>query len=379
MKNKVIYYLIPAVVIILGIVISVSSYGSENTKQAAPKSMVLPFPVVKVVQQEAVSFQKYPATIEGEVNSEVRPKVTGYIQSVLVDEGDIVKQGQILFKLETQSLSQDAAAAKANVNTAQLAVTKLVPLVQKNIISSIQLETAKAQLEQAKSVYNSIIATINYANVKSPVNGVVGSINYREGALVSSQNTLPLTNVSSIKNVYAYFSMNEKDFLGFIANAEGNTIEEKIKALPKVNLELANGKIYEQEGTVETITGDINKQTGTVTFRAKFSNEVGFLRNGSSGTIGIPKTYKNSLVIPAESTFEKQGKKFVYTVENDELVATPIEITDTTGKLYIVESGLKEGVVILAKGVGKVGPGTKIAPVLTPLDSITNSFQTVFK
>lgn len=379
MKNKIIYYLIPGVIIILGIVISISSYGSENTKQAAPKSMVLPFPVVKVVQQNTTSFQKFPASIEGEINSEVRPKVTGYIQDVLVDEGDIVKQGQLLFKLETQSLSQDAAAAKANVNTAQLAVNKLIPLVEKNIISNIQLETAKAQLEQAKSTYNSVIATINYANVKSPVNGVVGSINYRKGALVSASNSLPLTSVSSIKNVYAYFSMNEKAFIEFIQNAEGKTIEEKIKALPKVQLELANGKVYEQDGIIETITGDINQQTGSVTFRAKFSNEAGLLRNGSSGTISVPKIYKNALVIPAESTFENQGKKFVYTVQGDSLVNSAITISDTSDKLYIIESGLQEGTIILAKGVGKVKPGMKIAPILTPLDSITNSFQTVFK
>ncbi|SFS34874.1 efflux RND transporter periplasmic adaptor subunit [Lutibacter maritimus] len=379
MKNKIIYYLIPGVIIILGIVISISSYGSENTKQAAPKSMVLPFPVVKVVQQNTTSFQKFPASIEGEINSEVRPKVTGYIQDVLVDEGDIVKQGQLLFKLETQSLSQDAAAAKANVNTAQLAVNKLIPLVEKNIISNIQLETAKAQLEQAKSAYNSVIATINYANVKSPVNGVVGSINYRKGALVSASNSLPLTSVSSIENVYAYFSMNEKAFIEFIQNAEGKTIEEKIKALPKVQLELANGKVYEQDGIIETITGDINQQTGSVTFRAKFNNEAGLLRNGSSGTISVPKIYKNALVIPAESTFENQGKKFVYTVQGDSLVNTSISVLDSSDKLYIIESGLQEGTIILAKGVGKVKPGMKIAPILTPLDSITNSFQTVFK
>lgn len=379
MKNKIIYYLIPGVIIIFGIVIGMSSYGNENTEQMPPKSMVLPFPVVKVMQQTTTSFQKFPATIEGEVNSEVRPKVTGYIQDVLVDEGQIVKQGQLLFKLETQSLSQDAAAAKANVNTAQLAVNKLIPLVKKNIISNIQLETAKAQLEQAKSAYNSVIATINYANVKSPVNGVVGSINYRKGALVSASNSLPLTNVSSIKNVYAYFSMNEKAFIEFIENAEGTTIEQKIKALPKVQLQLANGKVYEQEGTIETITGDINQQTGSVTFRAKFNNDAGLLRNGSSGTISVPKIYKNALVVPSESTFENQGKKFVYTVQGDSLVNSAITISDTSDKLYIIESGLQEGTIILAKGVGKVRPGMKIAPVLTPLDSITNSFQTVFK
>ena len=379
MKNKKIYYLIPVAILVLGIIISISSCGGKSEAPVAQKMPAMPFPVVKVAPQTTTSYKKYPANIEGEVNSEVRPKVTGYIQDVLVDEGEIVKQGQLLFRLETQSLSQDAAAAKANVNTAQLAVDKLVPLVQKNIISNIQLETAKAQLEQAKSAYNSVIATINYANVKSPVNGVVGSINYRKGSLVSAVNALPLTNVSSIKNIFAYFSMNEKEFIEFIQNAEGKTVEEKIKAFPKVKLELANGKVYDQDGVIETITGDINQQTGSVTFRAKFNNEAGILRNGSSGSISVPKTYTNKIVIPAESTFENQGKTFVYKVQGDSLVNTAVSILDTSGKIYILENGLQEGTVILAKGVGKVRPGMKISPVLTPLDSIINSFQTVFK
>lgn len=354
-----------------------TSCGKQQQNQQ--QTPALPFPVVKVAEKSITNYQSYPVTIEGEVNSEIRPKVSGYVKNVLVKEGQKVKQGQLLFKLETQSLSQDAEAAKAAVNTAQVEVNKLKPLVEKNIISPVQLETAKASLAQAKSAYNSIVANINYANIKSPVNGFVGSINYRKGALVSAQSAMPLTKVASIKNVYAYFSMNEKEFLNFIDSAEGETMDEKIKKLPPVKLLLANGKEYEQTGVIETIAGDINQQTGTISFRAKFDNKAGLLRNGSSGTILIPEVHNGALVIPSESTFERQGKVYVYTVNNDSLAEKTIEVEAQVGKLYVVKSGLTKEQTILAKGLNKVRSGAKIKPVPTPLDSIVNSFDTVFK
>lgn len=364
---------------ILSIVALFFTSCGKQQQQNQQQTPALPFPVVKVAEKSITNYQSYPVTIEGEVNSEIRPKVSGYVKNVLVKEGQKVKQGQLLFKLETQSLSQDAEAAKAAVNTAQVEVNKLKPLVEKNIISPVQLETAKASLAQAKSTYNSIVANINYANIKSPVNGFVGSINYRKGALVSAQSTMPLTKVASIKNVYAYFSMNEKEFLDFIASAEGETMDEKIKKLPPVKLLLANGKEYEQTGVIETIAGDINQQTGTISFRAKFDNKAGLLRNGSSGTILIPEVHNSTLVIPSESTFERQGKVYVYTVNNDSLAEKTIEVEAQVGKLYVVKSGLEKEETILAKGLNKVRSGVKIKPVPTPLDSIVNSFDTVFK
>src|SRR5690554_6878719 len=181
-----------------------------------------------------------------------------------------VCSSDLLFTLETQSLSQDAAAAKANVNAAQVEVNKLKPLVEKNIISNVQLETAKAKLLQAQSGYNSIAATIGYATIKSPVDGYVGAIPFREGSLVSPTSPTPLTTVADVDKIYAFFSMNEKDFLDFIQNSEGKTLQDKIKNLPKVRLILANGNLYDQEGIIETINPQVNAATGTVSFRAVF-------------------------------------------------------------------------------------------------------------
>lgn len=353
-----------------------SSCGNSDKKEVTQR--VMPFPTVKVIQTSAESFTSYPASVEGLVNSQVRAKIPGYILDVLVDEGRQVKKGQLLFRLETQSLTQDAGAAKARINVAQVEVDKLAPLVEKEIISKVQLETAKANLEQAKSAYQSVAANIDYANIKSPVDGVVGSIPYRKGNLVSPSDPLPLTTVSSIEKVYVYFAMNEKDVIGFLKSLDGSSLDEKAKNIPPVQLVLADGSSYEETGKIESITGGVNPSTGTVNFRATFNNPKGYLRNGSSATIKLPKKYSNVLAIPSMSTFEQQGKKLVYLVNGDSLVLKSItEIAEVNG-LSIIE-GLAEGDQILAKGLGKARSGMKIIPQPTSIDSITNSFQTVFK
>ncbi len=351
--------------------------GSKQDAQA--QNGPIPLPVFTVSTRTMTGYNAYPATIEGVVNSEVRAKVSGYITGVLAHEGESVKKGQLLFKLETQSLNEEAAAGKANVNAAQVEVDKLKPLVEKKIISNVQLETALARLAQAKSSYNSVTANISYADIRSPVDGVVGSINFRKGALISPQDQLPLTRVSSIGTVYAYFTMNEKDFLGFVTSTTGNNMEERISNLPKVKLILANNAVYEKEGTVETISGDIDTQTGTVTFRARFDNTGGLLRNGSSGTIKVPQVFTDAIVVPTLSTFEQQGKTFVYKVQADSLVSAAISILSEVDNLYIVSDGVTPGMTILAKGANKVQPGSRIIPQQVSVDSLLSSFDTVFK
>ncbi len=245
----------------------VSCGKNEQAPQQQQAQQALPFAVTTLSETNATAFVKYPTTIEGTINSDVRAKVSGYIQKVLVDEGQKVRKGQPLFKLETQSLSQDADAAKASVDVAQVEVNKLKPLVDKGIISAVQLETAKAQLLQAKSNYNAVMANIGYATVVSPVDGYVGAIPYREGSLVSASSAKPLTTVASIDEVFAYFSMNEVDYLNFLEKTEGKTRQDKLNNFPKVNLTMANGQAYNQEGEIKTVTGQIDPTTGTVSFR----------------------------------------------------------------------------------------------------------------
>jgi len=378
--KKTIHY----IAVLFGVLILSSCGDDQKGKnaqaagQGAPAAK--PYPVIEIPTKTLTAFNSYPVNIEGIVNSEVRAKVSGYITDVLVDEGQKVSKGQTLFKLETQSLNQDAQAAKANVNAAQVEVDKLKPLVEKEIISSVQLETAKAKLAQAQSNYQSVLANIGYANIKSPVNGYVGSVNLREGALVSPSSMEPLTTVTDISKVYAYFSMNETDYLDFIQNKDGKTLQERIEAMPKVKLELANGSIYEQEGKIETINSQVNQNTGSISFRAVFDNPSRMLTNGNSGRVLIPETYENVVVVPQTSTFERQGSVLVMKLgKGDTVISSKIITKAKVNNLYVVESGIEKGETIVAKGVNKIRPNTKIQPQSTPFDSIAKPTEKIFQ
>lgn len=373
MKN-----IIKLVLVSIGLVALVSC-GNEKDPNAGQAPQAMPYPVYEVPVKTVTGYTSYPASIEGIVNSEVRAKVSGYITKVLVDEGEKVKAGQILFRLETQSLSQDAAAASANVNAAQVEVDKLKPLVEKNIISSVQLETAKAKLQQAKSGYNGIMANIGYANIKSPVDGYVGSIRKREGALVSGADPEPLTTVADISKVYAYFSMNETNYLDFIQATEGETIQDKINNIPSVRLKLANGSLYDQEGKIETINSVINPNTGTISFRAIFDNPSRLLTSGNSARLEVPKTYKDALVISQESTFEQQGSTLVFKLQNnDSVVSTAVKVIGEVDNLYVIESGVEKGDSVVAKGAGKLRSGTRISPQPVAFDSVAKPLTKIF-
>jgi membrane fusion protein (multidrug efflux system) len=298
----------------------------------------------------------------------------------LVDEGEKVSKGQPLFRLETASLSEDAQAAKANVEAAQVGVDQLKPLVKQNIISNIQLETAKAKLAQAQANYKSITANIGYANIASPIDGFVGSIPYRKGSLVSPTSPLPLTTVSNTNEVYLYFSMNEADYLDFLQTTPGKTLAEKMKHFPSVQLQLANGTMYGHEGKIQTVTAQVDPSTGTVSFRAIFPNPEHLIANGSSGTIFIPKIYKNAILVPEEATYEQQGKTYVYQVLKDNTV-TPkiITVAGKVNNILIASNGIQAGDKIVAQGTGKLKDKDNIIPVPTSFDSVANNLKPVFQ
>lgn len=337
-------------------------------------------PVIEVEKQDLLSNNYYPVSIEGTQNISIRAKVDGYIKEVFVDEGDWVKKGSLLFRIETRLLKQNAKAAKAAVDLARLEIKKLKPLVENNIVSEVQLETAEARFEQALSNYNSIIENIKYSDIKSPVDGIVGTIKYRKGTLVSPSMQDALTQVSNINNIYGFFSINEKEFITFMDKTPGNTSIEKINNFPDVELILADGSKYKYSGRLQTISGQVDKSTGAITFRASFPNPEKILRDGNSGKIGIPKNYSNKVVIPHQCTFEIQGKYHVYVLTpSNNIMAQVIEVEDKIGRYLVVNKGLEEGQKILAKGLNKVQSGMAIQPQITTSEEIIKSFETKFK
>ena len=368
------YFVLP----VLFLALLSSCNDKSNQQQRMPQAR--PYPVITIPSETITGYDTYPTKLEGIINSEVRAKTSGYITEVLVDEGQPVKRGQIMFRLETESLNQEAAAARANVNAAQVEVDKLKPLVEKNIISAVQLETAKARLEQAKSVYGSIEANIGYSTIKSPVDGYVGAINFREGSLVSPSSPQPLTTVADVSQVYAFFALNEKEYLDFIKNREGKTLQDKIKNLPKVKLLLANGMEYPIEGVIETVNSQVNASTGSVSFRAIFDNPNHILSSGYSGKIKIPTVHEDATLVPVTSTYERQGIVYVYQVQGDTLaISRTIDVKDRVENIYIVNEGIKVGDKIVAQGVSKLRNTTPFFALEVAFDSIARGLKPVFK
>ncbi|MDI5898669.1 efflux RND transporter periplasmic adaptor subunit [Flavobacterium yafengii] len=358
---------------ISAILLSISLLScKKETTQAAPP--VMPYKVVEIGTSNTTLLAEYPATLEGITDIDIRAKVDGYIEKIYVQEGQEVKKGQLLFKLETQTATQEAGAAKAKVAAAQVEVNRLIPLVERKIISDVQLETAKANLASAKSTYQSIVARINYATIKSPVNGIVGTLPLRLGSYVSSQTVEPLTRISDVSTIYAYFSVNEKEQLDIMMNAQGKSFQEKINKMEAVNLVLSNGMQYEQKGKIETFSGQANAQTGSFNVRASFPNGNKLLRSGGSGTIQIPTDLEDVIIIPQNASLELQDKRVALVVDKDNKVkAVPIEVRAIPGgKFFVVDSGLNINDKILIEGVGIVTERTLIKPEVVDFKTIIN-------
>lgn len=341
------------------------SCQSSKSNQTQEEKAAEDYQVKTVDYHGVTTNQSYYARIEGQTNVDILPKITGYIQKIYVDEGQYVKKGQALFRIETQTLAQDADAAKSAVDAAQLEVDRLIPLVDKKVVSEVQLETAKANLQQAKSNYNSIVANIGYSNINSPVNGVIGSLPYKEGSLVSSSSTTPLTQVSDISQIYVYFYMNEKEYLDFNTKHTGSNLNEKIAQLDSVSLTLSNDSVYAYKGKVEIVNGVIDENTGNIEWRAIFPNPDLLLRSGGSGKVLLPTQINDVFVIPQQAVTEMQDKKLVYVVNDDQTVSTRVvEVQDDyKDQYYLVKSGLKSGETVVYESVLKLSNGTKINPV----------------
>ena len=333
---------------------------------------------VETVQATTADLKtSYPATIKGMQDIEIRPKVSGYLVKLLVDEGSTVRKGQPLFLIDSEQYRAAVKAAqaqvkvcKANIATQKLTVENKRMLFKQNIISNYDLQMAEntltsyeAQLAAAQAQLQSARDNLSWCTVTSPADGVVGSIPYRVGSLVSAQSAEALTTVSNISKMYVYFSMTEKQLLALTREAGG--INAAIKKMPAVSLVLSDGSTYSQSGTISTVSGVIDSSTGSLQMRATFDNAQHVLRSGGTGSILVPTHSNDAIMVPQSATFDVQDKKFVYVVNNDKSVATR-EITvlpQNDGQTYVVASGLRSGERIVVDGVNQLKNGQKINPI----------------
>lgn len=368
------------------ITIAVSLYGCGSDAGAgAPQPPAPALPVITINSLPAVTYQEFSASLEGSKDIEIRPQVDGYLDKIYVDEGAHVRKGQTLFHINDRPYREQLnnaraslAAAKANLANAEINVSKLTPLVQNNVISDVQLKTAKASYDaalasvsQAQAMVQAAEINVGYAFIKAPVDGYIGRIPFKTGSLVGTTTSEALTVISEIKEVYAYFSLSERDFLRFKSEFAGNTIEEKIKAMPPVELLLADGSIYPQKGKVETVSGQFNNTMGSISFRAAFPNANGSLRSGNTGKIRVPHSLTSALVVPQEATFELQDKIFVFIVaDSNKVTSKPISIAGTSGNYYLVDKGIDAGQRIVYSGLDRLRDGAIIQPEPLSMDSL---------
>lgn len=334
---------------------------SCKNKQSASEQLAgsVSYPVTTLAPQLIELQSVFPAVLKGQEDVGIKPRVSGFIEAVYVDEGAQVRKGQALFKINSPSSVKDLEEAQATYHTAKLDVERLRPLAEKNIISSVQIEAYENTLTAAEAALKQAKATLNWVMVTSPVDGVVGTISYRLGSLVD--NSSVLTTVSNTTNVIAYFSMNEKELYEFLEDLEGKTKDEKIKNIPNIKLLLSNGHEYEESGHIATISGIVDQTSGTVNLRASFPNKNGLLLSGTSGKVIIPKQLNEALVVPQRATFSQQDKILAYKVQGDSVIQQAITVASTPdGKSYVILHGLENGDKVVTDDIMSLSNGQKI-------------------
>jgi membrane fusion protein (multidrug efflux system) len=348
----------------------VYSSCAGNQEQTAPEQA----PKADFITIQAASanvIKRYPGTIEGAVNVDIKAQVSGYLEKIYVNEGDYVIKGQPLFKIKSEVFNEQVnnsqaslKSAQASLATAKIEVAKIKSLVEGKVVSPLQLQTAQAQYDaaaaqvaQARAGLGSSIINAAFAVIKAPVSGYIGRIPNRVGNLVTPTDTSPLTSLSEINRVFVYFSMSEADFITYTkdkkSGATGNTVE----------IVMADGKTYPHQGTLEMASGNIDQSTGTISLKAVFANPDKMLRAGGAARVVLTTKINAALQVPMAGVKDIQDKFFVFSLGYSNKVSMkPIEIEARTGGNYIVKAGLKTGEKIAVNSIDALTDGMKVTP-----------------
>lgn len=345
-----------------------------SCKQETPQAPIQEYLIESVKTDNRTLTTLYSATIRGKQDIDIFPQVSGFITKLCVEEGQSVRKGQVLFIIDQVPYQAALQTAKANLESAEVALrtAKLTydskkELHAQNVVSSFDLQTAenawlgaKAQVAQMNALLLAASNNYSYTEVKSPVNGVVGTLPYRVGTLVSPNSPQPLTSVSDNSEMYVYFSMNEKQLLSLTRQYGSKT--KALEEMPNIHLVLNDNSTYSHTGKIETISGLIDKNTGTVSLRAVFPNQEGLLFSGGSGNIVLPEKREGCIVIPQSATYEIQDKRYVYKLVDGKASSSLVKVTPVNGGVeFIVEEGLASGDEIVMEGAGLLREGMPIA------------------
>lgn len=348
---------------------------AENAETAAPRVL----PVTNVLVKDTNLFREYVADIQAIQNVELRARVQGFLERIYVDEGQAVKKGQILFKINDEEYRAELAKANANLESAiaeakavELEVDRLKVMVEKKVISETELSVAeaklkavKARIEQSRWAQSNAELRLSYTSIRSPFHGIIDRIPFKVGSLID-HGTL-LTTVSDISQVFVYFNVSEGEYLEYVKT----TVEESNGRNTLVSLVLADGTLYPFDGSVETMGGEFQASTGSISFRARFPNPNSILKHGATGKIRLSNTVTDAIMIPQKAAFEIQDKNFVFVVDSMNQVRMRHFVPKTRfSHYYIVESGLKSGEKIVFEGIKEIRDGMRIIPKQVRMDSL---------
>ncbi len=363
----------PGIGVLLAPLFVLAACQNTTSKGQKASSALQAYSVLTVSPRSATIFRDYPATIEGIEIVQLRPMVDGYLEKIYVPEGANVRKGQLLFQIKNPIYEQNVITARAaikiaqaDVDAAKMDVEKVRPLVEKDIVSKYELESAQytleskiAALDQANAALRNAQTNVDYTTLRSPITGVMGSIPYKIGDLISGTLSNSLTSLARIDNVYAYFALTEKQLLEFFNRVPGSTLQDKL----------------DQKGKLQTASGFITTGTGTVSFKAQFINPTGIIHSGASAIVRMPRTVDTALLVPQTATYELQNKQFVYLLtDSNRVMNTAIESTATNdGRFLLVRSGLKKGDRILLNGFN-IKDSTRVIPRPVNADSLYANF-----
>jgi len=337
----------------------VSCGGGHGGHEGHPQGR---YPVTTPLLTDTMVQKAYVCQIRSQQHIEVRALEEGYIQDILVDEGQRVQEGQLMFRIQPVLYQAEVEKAEAEVEFSEIEYNNTKALADSNVVSPNELAMAKARLSKARAKLSMARAHLGFTEVRAPFSGIMGRLHVRKGSMVDDGELL--TELSDNSAMWVYFNVPEAEYLAYQRNAKaGNGT--------KVQLMLADTEIFDQQGEITAIEADFDNRTGTIAFRATFPNPQGLLRHGQTGTILMRSDLDDVLVVPQKATFEVLDHRYVFVIDDDGVAhATRVEIGAELQHLFVVDKGLRKEDRILLEGLRKVKDGDKVDHVVVPADSV---------
>jgi membrane fusion protein (multidrug efflux system) len=353
------------IIILLSLTSVLAYVGCKQEKHE--KEEEAKFMVTSPILKDTLIYKDYVCQIHAINHIELRSLEKGYLQNIYVDEGQFVKKGQLMFKIMPVIYQAETQKAQANVNYAEIEYQNTKNLADSGIVSKNELALAKATLDKERAELALSQAHLAFTEIRAPFDGYMDRFYERLGSLIDEGALL--TTISDNSQMWAYFNVPEAEYLSYITNTKKQDAQ-------KVSLQMANNEIFDQTGTVQTIEADFNNETGNIAFRATFQNPKQILRHGETGNILMPVFIKNAILIPQEATFDILDKKYVYVVDEHDIIhSRQITIGQEMSHLYVVTEGLKPSDKILLEGLGKVKNNEKIETEFVPFDKVMNDLN----